>query len=284
MIISVLLALLIIGVTAGTAIESTKTANIRPNVAGSFNPTIERPVIDHEAYIDPMASVIGNVEIGSMVYVAPFASIRGDEGQGIYIGENTNVQDGVVIHALETLDNGEVIEKNLAEYGGKKYAVYIGNNISLAHQSQIHGPASVDDGTFIGMQALIFKARVGKNVVVEPGARLLNGVVVADGRYVPAGLVVSTQEQADKLPQITDDYPLKDLNKGVLHVNEQLAEGYLALQERTLAKEEAAEREAMKTPVQTTRTPRPTEKAPGFEGILVMGSIVAVYLFLQKRR
>jgi carbonic anhydrase/acetyltransferase-like protein (isoleucine patch superfamily) len=281
-IIPVLLILLIIGVTA--AVESTKTANIRPNVAGSFNPTIERPVIAREAYIDPMASVIGNVEIGSLVYVAPFASIRGDEGQAIHIGENTNIQDGVVLHALETQNNGEVVEKNLVEDGGKKYAVYIGNNVSLAHQSQVHGPAIVDDGTFIGMQALVFKARVGKNVVVEPGAILWNGVTIADGCYVPAGMVVSTQEQADKLPKITDDYPLKDLNKGVLHVNEQLAEGYLELQEKTLEKEEAAEREAMITPVQITRTPRPTEKAPGFGGILVMGSIVAVYLCLLRRR
>jgi tetrahydrodipicolinate N-succinyltransferase len=170
------------------------------------------------------------------------------------------------------------------EYGGKKYAVFVGNNVSLAHQSQVHGPALVDDDTFIGMQALVFKAQVGKNVVVEPGAILWNGVTIADGRYVPAGMVVSTQEQADKLPKITNDYPLKDLNKGVLHVNEQLAEGYLELQERTLEKEEAAEREAMKTPIQITRTPRPTEKAPGFGGILVMGSIVAVYLSLLRRR
>jgi len=67
---------------------------------------------------------------------------------------------------------------------------------------------------------------VGSKCVVEPGARLLNGVVVADGRYVPAGSVITTQEQADNLPVIDDSYPLKDLNKGVLHVNEKLAEGY----------------------------------------------------------
>lgn len=101
-----------------------------------------------------MASVIGNVEIRSLVYVAPFASIRGDEGQAIYIGEKTNLQDGVVLHALETQDNGEVIEKNLVEYGGKKYAVYVGDNVSSAHQSQVYGPAIVDDNTFIGMQAI----------------------------------------------------------------------------------------------------------------------------------
>ncbi|MEW6448815.1 MAG: carbonic anhydrase [Bacillota bacterium] len=209
-----------------TSTEPAKPANIRPNVVTSFNPTVENPVIADSAYVDPMASVIGNVELGAKVYVAPFASIRGDEGQPIYVGEGSNVQDGVVLHALETEDEGKVVEKNLVEYGGNKYAVYVGKHVSLAHQAQVHGPALVDDGTFIGMQALIFKAQVGKNCVVEPGAKLLNGVKVPDGRYVPAGKVVTTQEEADRLPVITDDYPMKNLNAGVLHVNEQLAAGY----------------------------------------------------------
>ncbi|MEW6574692.1 MAG: carbonic anhydrase [Bacillota bacterium] len=209
-----------------TATEPTKPSNIRPNVVTSFNPSVENPVIADSAYVDPMASVIGNVELGAQVYVAPFASVRGDEGQPIYVGEGSNVQDGVVLHALETEDEGKPVEKNLVEYGGKKYAVYVGKHVSLAHQAQVHGPALVDDGTFIGMQALVFKAQVGKNCVVEPGAKLLNGVKVPDGRYVPAGKVVTTQEEADQLPVITDEYPFKNLNAGVLHVNEQLAAGY----------------------------------------------------------
>jgi hypothetical protein len=45
---------------------------------------------------------------------------------------------------------------------------------------------------------------------------------------VPVGSVIKTQEQADKLPEVTEDYPLKDLNKGVVHVNTHLAKGYLA--------------------------------------------------------
>jgi len=51
---------------------------------------------------------------------------------------------------------------------------------------------------------------------------------VPDGRYVPAGSVIKTQEQADQLPVITDDYPFKTLNKGVVHVNTALAREYLA--------------------------------------------------------
>ena len=53
-------------------------------------------------------------------------------------------------------------------------------------------------------------------------------VKVADGRYVPVGSIVKTQAEADALPAITADYPMKDMNKGVLHVNKALAKGYLA--------------------------------------------------------
>jgi carbonic anhydrase/acetyltransferase-like protein (isoleucine patch superfamily) len=77
------------------------------------------------------------------------------------------------------------------------------------------------------MKALVFKASVGKNCVIEPGAIVL-GVSVADGRYVPAGDVIKTQKQADELPEITEGYAFRTLNKGVIHVNKALAKGYLA--------------------------------------------------------
>ena len=83
------------------------------------------------------------------------------------------------------------------------------------------------DETFVGMKSLVFKASIGKNCVIEPGC-ILMGVTIADGRYVPAGSVIKTQEQADKLPVVTEDYPFRTLNKGVVHVNTALAKGYLA--------------------------------------------------------
>ncbi|WP_418792089.1 carbonate dehydratase [Phosphitispora sp. TUW77] len=213
--------------TSGAADSASASSNIKSNVATSFNKEVDTPQISASTFVDPMASVIGNVQLGDNVYVAPMASVRGDEGQPIFVGNNSNIQDGVVLHALETEENGEPVEKNLCEVNGQKYSVYIGSHVSLAHQSQVHGPAVVGNDTFIGMQALVFKAKVGSNCVVEPGAKLLNGVVVADGRYVPAGMVVTTQEQADKLPVIDESYSMKDLNKGVLHVNEGLAASYL---------------------------------------------------------
>lgn len=211
-------------VGASGAEESTMGL-VRPNVKTAFNPTVEQPAIAAGAFIDPLASVIGNVSIGARVYVAPFASIRGDEGQPIVISDGSNVQDGVVLHALETFDGREPVEKNLVTVDGKKFAVYIGKNVSMAHQSQVHGPAAVGDNTFVGMQALVFKSTIGKNVVIEPGAKVI-GVTVAEKRYVPAGVTIVTQAQADALPEITPDYAFATLNDGVLHVNEAFAEAY----------------------------------------------------------
>ena len=200
---------------------------IEKNVATDFCAKVSEPVIDSTTYVHPLAAVIGNVILGKQIMVSPMASVRGDEGQPLYIGDHSNVQDGVVIHALETELNGKPVEKNLCEVSGRKYAVYVGNRVSLAHQVQIHGPAVVMDDTFVGMKSLVFKSFVGKQCVIEPGV-ILMGVTVPDGRYVPAGSVIKTQEQADQLPVITENYPFKTLNKGVVHVNTALAREYLA--------------------------------------------------------
>jgi carbonic anhydrase/acetyltransferase-like protein (isoleucine patch superfamily) len=200
---------------------------IEKNVKTDFSAKVSEPVIGTGTFVHPLAAVIGNVILGNNVMVAPTACVRGDEGQPLYIGNETNVQDGVVIHALETELDGKPVEKNLMEVDGKKYAVYVGNRVSLAHQAQIHGPAVVMDDTFVGMKVLVFKSFVGKNCVIEPGV-ILMGVKIPDGRYVPAGSIIKNQLDADNLPAITLDYPMKDMNKGVLHVNKALAKGYLA--------------------------------------------------------
>lgn len=200
---------------------------IEKNVMTDFSVKVSEPVIGVGTYVHPLAAVIGNVILGNNVMVAPTACIRGDEGQPLFVGNDSNVQDGVVIHALETEQDGKPVENNQMEVEGKKYAVYVGNRVSLAHQTQIHGPAVVMDDTFVGMKVLVFKSFVGKNCVIEPGV-ILMGVKVAEGRYVPVGSVIKTQAEADALPLITADYPLKEMNKGVLHVNKALAKGYLS--------------------------------------------------------
>jgi carbonic anhydrase len=199
---------------------------IHKNVKTEFSPEEYMPQIDPSAYVHPLGAVIGNVIIGKSVFVAPFASVRGDEGQPLYIGDESNVQDGVIIHALETFHNGHPVEKNQVEVNGNKYAVYIGNRVSLAHQTQIHGPAFIGNDCFIGMNSLVFKSRVEDGCVIEPSCVIV-GVTIKSGHYVPAGTVLSSQAEADRLPKkITEDYAFRALNEGVVHVNVHLAAGY----------------------------------------------------------
>ena len=96
---------------------------IGKNVVTDFSPQALEPVIDPTSYVHPLAAVIGNVILGKNIMVSPCASVRGDEGQPLFVGDDSNVQDGVIIHALETQMNGKEIEKNLMEVNGKKYAV-----------------------------------------------------------------------------------------------------------------------------------------------------------------
>ena len=202
-----------------------QSLHIHANVRTSFSAKIKAPTVDPTAYIHPLAAVIGNVRLGKRVMVAPAASVRGDEGQPIWIGNDVNIQNSVVIHALETHVNGELVREAIVEVGGEFYGVHISEGVSLAHQCQVHGPARIGHDTFVGMQSLVFRATVGNNCVIEPKA-LVMGVNVPNGRYIPAGELITTQEQADRLPIITSNYPLKSLSNAVVHVNQELAIGY----------------------------------------------------------
>jgi carbonic anhydrase/acetyltransferase-like protein (isoleucine patch superfamily) len=198
---------------------------IERNVKTDFVSHVAVPELDPTAYVHPLAAVIGAVRLGRNVMVAPGASVRADEGFPFVIDDDANVQDGVVIHALETESNGQPIPANRMTVEGQEYAVYVGKRVSLAHQVQIHGPSVVLDDSFVGMKAFVFRAQIGSHCVIEPMSVVMN-CTVANGRYVPAGSVIRTQEEADALPRVTDDYPLARLNQGVVHVNRQLARAY----------------------------------------------------------
>ena len=201
--------------------------NIHANVKTSFSPEVSEPDIDPTAYVHPLAAVIGAVHIGKRVMVSPATSVRGDEGQPFWVGDESNIQDGVILHALETWEDGEPVEANRFTVDGEDYAIYVGDRVSLAHQVHIHGPSFVGDDTFVGMQSMVFKSKIGDGCVIEPQS-LVMGVEIAAGRYVPAGSIIKTQAEADALPPISDDYAFKDLNKGVVHVNTHLADAYNA--------------------------------------------------------
>jgi len=210
--------------------------NIHPNVLSDFSDRVVMPKINETAFIHPFAVVIGDCHIGQLVYMAPTAVCRGDEGMPIIIGNYSNIQDGVVLHALETHEGGHKIDGRVYSSEGKKlmandtkfdegYPVFVGNRVSLAHGSNVHGPAWIGDNSFIGMESMIFNAKIGNNVSIGVASTITGGVEVPDDRYVPPGSVIATQEQADALPPRVGS-PYEKTNDAVLHVNNELAKEY----------------------------------------------------------
>ena len=116
--------------------------DIHENVMTDFNSNTTFPSIQESAFIHPFAVVIGNCHIGQNVLVAPTAVCRGDEGTPLYIGPFSNMQDGVVIHGLETtVDGNNLDDRRFASNGDRLlgndtrfdngYSVYVGENVSF---------------------------------------------------------------------------------------------------------------------------------------------------------
>ncbi|MCG6136021.1 MAG: ribulose bisphosphate carboxylase small subunit [Nostoc sp. LLA-1] len=177
---------------------------------------LAKPKIHESAFVHPVANIIGDVRIGANVIVAPGTSIRADEGTPFVIGENTNIQDGVVIHGL---DQGRVIGDDQ-----NQYSVWIGKNASITHMALIHGPAYVGDDSFIGFRSTVFNARIGAGCVIMMHA-LIQDVEIPPGKYVPSGAVITSQQQADRLPnaEVAD----QQFAHHVVGINQSLRTGYL---------------------------------------------------------
>lgn len=181
---------------------------------------LAEPKIHETAYVHSFSNIIGDVRIGANVLIAPGTSIRADEGTPFYIGDSTNVQDGVVIHGLEA---GRVIGDDQ-----ERYSVWIGKNCSIAHMALIHGPAYVGDDCFIGFRSTVFNARVGKGCIVMMHV-LIQDVEIPPGKYVPSGAVITNQQQADRLPDVQES-DLK-FSRHVVGINEALRAGYQCAQD-----------------------------------------------------
>jgi carbon dioxide concentrating mechanism protein CcmM len=180
-----------------------------------WSKSLAEPKIDSSAYIHSFSNIIGDVRIGANVLVAPGTSIRADEGNPFHVGDNTNIQDGVVIHGLE---QGRVIGDD-----DKEYSVWIGDNSSITHMALVHGPAYVGDNCFIGFRSTVFNARVGDGCIIGMHV-LVEDVEIPEGRYVPSGSVITTQQQADRLPEVQDDE--QKFASHVIGVNNALRMGY----------------------------------------------------------
>jgi carbon dioxide concentrating mechanism protein CcmM len=180
---------------------------------------LAEPTVDDSAYIHSFSNLIGDVTVGSNVLVAPGTSIRADEGTPFYIGDRSNVQDGVVIHGLE---QGRVKGDD-----GKDYSVWIGKDTCITHLALIHGPAYVGNNCFIGFRSTVFNARVGDGCIVMMHA-LIQDVEIPPGKYVPSGAVITNQQQADRLPDVQPED--REFAAHVVHINEALVAGYQCAQ------------------------------------------------------
>ena len=185
-----------------------------------WSSNLAEPQVDRSAYVHSFSRLIGDVRVGANVFIAPGSSIRADEGTPFYIGESTNIQDGVVIHGLE---KGRVTGGD-----GKDYSVWIGKNTCITHMALIHGPAFVGDECFIGFRSTVFNAKVGDGCIVMMHA-LIQDVEIPPGKYIPSGAVIVNQQQANRLPDVTDSD--RSFANHVVEVNEALLAGYRCVED-----------------------------------------------------
>lgn len=127
------------------------------------------PTIDASAYVDETALVIGEVSIGSQSSVWPMTVIRGDVNS-IVIGNDTNIQDGSVLH---------VTHKN--DHKPEGNTLLIGDRVTVGHKVILHG-CQIGNDCLIGMGSVIMdgvviedKVLVGAASLVPHGKRLESG-------------------------------------------------------------------------------------------------------------
>ena len=166
-----------------------------PTAPPTRSPHLAEPKIHETAAIHAFSNLIGDVHVGSNVTIAPGTSIRADHGAPFHIGDRTDVQNGVVIQGLE---QGRVLGDD-----DSPYSVWIGEHTALTHMTLIQGPAYIGDHCFIGFRSTVFNARMGDGCVVMMHV-LIQDVEIPPGKYVPSGSVITTQAQADRLPDVQE--------------------------------------------------------------------------------
>jgi carbonic anhydrase/acetyltransferase-like protein (isoleucine patch superfamily) len=148
------------------------------------------PTWGDECFIAENATIVGDVKMGDKCSVWFNAVIRGDVNF-IRIGDNTNIQDGAVIHCT---------------YQGA--STTIGNNVSIGHNALVHG-CILKDNVLVGMGAIVMDhAVVEEFVIIAAGAIVLERTICESG-FLYAGipakkikpLTDAQKEMLKKLPQ-----------------------------------------------------------------------------------
>jgi carbonic anhydrase/acetyltransferase-like protein (isoleucine patch superfamily) len=185
--------------------------NIRPNLVG------DRPRIHPDSLIDPSAQIIGNVIIEKDVFVGPLAVIRADERgpdgkvMPIIIGEEVNIQDGVIIHS----------------HGGA--SVRIGARCSIAHGVTIHGPCTIGEECFLAVRATIYNTTLEDNVWIGMAAAVMRSKL-EQFTYVPSGAIVRSKHDLGVVRIVSDSE--RQYMKEVRDAATQLRKDYLEARAR----------------------------------------------------
>ena len=110
------------------------------------------PSYGERCFIAENATLIGDLVMGDECSVWYQAVIRGDVNS-IRIGNQVNIQDGVVIHATY-----------------KTASTLIGNKVSIGHNAIVHG-CTIEDNVLVGMGSIIMDHCVcGSNSIIAAGA------------------------------------------------------------------------------------------------------------------
>ncbi len=146
------------------------------------------PKVASSAFIAANATLVGDVEIGANASIWFGVILRGD-GPGIRIGENSNLQDGTVVHVA-----------------ARGLMTVVGRNVTVGHMALLHA-CEVQDGAFIGMRSMVLDG-----AVVESEAMVAAGALVAAGQdRAPRRVVGRQPRQEDARP---DGGGLRELQAG----------------------------------------------------------------------
>jgi carbonic anhydrase/acetyltransferase-like protein (isoleucine patch superfamily) len=137
------------------------------------------PEINADSWVAPNAIIIGKVKLEKNSSIWFNAILRGDI-EKIVIGENSNIQDGSVLHT----DPG--------------CPLTVGKGVTVGHMVMLHG-CEISDDTLIGIGSTILnKAKVGKNCII--GANTL----VTENKVIPNNSLV-LGSPGKVIRKVTDD-------------------------------------------------------------------------------
>lgn len=127
------------------------------------------PTLGARVYVDPAASVVGDVVLGDDVSIWPGAVLRGDVHH-IRVGAGTNIQDGSIVHVTHD-----------GPYSPGGFPCLIGAGVTIGHAAVIHA-CTLGDHCLIGMHATVLDG-----AVVKPHGFVGAGSVVPPGKVVGEG-------------------------------------------------------------------------------------------------